>query len=65
MAHIQIYFKNCHMWYNKVNTPGRFVLWLTVTSDKEDGDILVASQKRYTSKNKQTNKKNLTKITVL
>ena len=53
------------MWYNKVNTPGRFVLWLTVTSDKEDGDILVASQKRYTSKNKQTNKKNLTKITVL
>lgn len=42
------------MWYDKVNTPGRFVLWLTVTSDKEEGDILVAAQKRYTSENKQT-----------
>ena len=46
------------MWYDKVNTPGRFVLWLTITSDKEEGDILVAAQKRYTSENKQKTHKN-------
>ena len=51
------------MWYDKVNTPGRFVLWLTVTSDKEEGDILVAAQKGYTSENKQTKK--LTKYSVI